>query len=67
MWTYLFPVKLFLMFFFEVYVEHLVADGTFFDVSPAVAEMCSDLGFREVLETVVTSLYRLAVHILEIF
>lgn len=56
MWAFIFPVIIFLMFFFEVYVEHLVAGGTFFDVSSAVAEMCCDLGFREVLEAVVTSL-----------
>jgi hypothetical protein len=66
-WAFLFPVKLFLVFFFEVYVEHLVAGGAFFDVSPAVAEMCCDLGFREVLEAVVASLYWFAVHILELF
>lgn len=67
MWAFLFYVILFLVFFFEVYVEHLVAGGALFDVSPAVAEMCGDLGFRKVLEAVVTSLYGLAVHILEIF
>lgn len=65
--AFLLPVKLFLVFFFEVYVEHLVAGGALFDVPPAVAEMCCDLGFGEVLEAVVASLYGLAVHILEIF
>ena len=37
------------MLFFEVDIIHLTTLGAFLDVTPTVAEMSCNLGFREVL------------------
>lgn len=66
-WAFLLSVKLFLVFLLEVYVVHFMTDWTLLYVSSAIAEMCCHLRFREVLEAIITSLYRFTIHLLEIF
>lgn len=60
--TLLPPMVLLIMLFFEVYIEHLLADGTFLDVSPTVTIMSGHLGLRKILEAIIAAFLGLAIH-----
>lgn len=53
---------LLVMFFLEVYIKHLLTDGTFLDVSPTVAIMCGHLRLRKILEAIIAAFLGLAIH-----
>jgi hypothetical protein len=55
-----------LMLLLKVNVEHLLADGAFLDIPPAVTEMSSHLRLGKILETVIAPLVSFLLHILEI-
>ena len=52
-------MKLFLMFFFFIYVVGALAIGTFLNISATIAKMEVKLGFRKVFLTVVAKFHML--------
>jgi hypothetical protein len=65
--AFLLPVILLFVLLLEVNVEQLLANWAFLDVSSAVAEMSRHFGFGEVLEAIIASLKRFALHSFELF